>query len=205
MLQNQRGRSPKKWDHSGVVVETKPNDQYLIRKAGSERLTLRNRRFLRKFTPHFNSPTVPSVFPFDGAQSGSVTPVTRTSEPIQKSPTNQDTVVGSPRVPETHNQVRPPSVIDTPPTVVSPSSPVNITEPHPMRLSFGDLPETPSVESNPESVAPGAVPSLPPVVFSSPLPDQCTPQRTRRSRVPRTCYDAASGTYKPPSSVPDDV
>ena len=35
MLQNQRGRSPKKWDRSGIVVETKPNDQYVIRTAGS--------------------------------------------------------------------------------------------------------------------------------------------------------------------------
>ena len=138
MLQNQRGRSPKKWDHSGVVVETKPNDQYVIRIAGSGRLTLRNRRFLRKFTPHFNSPTLPSVIPFGGAHSGGVTSVTRTSEPIQKSPSMQNTELGSPGFPQTHCKVHPPSVSDTPPTVVFPSTPINTTEPRLIRLSFGD-------------------------------------------------------------------
>ena len=38
-----------KWDRQGRVVATKDNDQYLIKVDGSGRLTLRNRRFLRKF------------------------------------------------------------------------------------------------------------------------------------------------------------
>ncbi|XP_071059806.1 uncharacterized protein [Pseudochaenichthys georgianus] len=50
-LQNQQGPSPHKWDRSGIVVESPGHDQYRIRVDGSGRLTLRNRRFLRAYTP----------------------------------------------------------------------------------------------------------------------------------------------------------
>ena len=49
LIQNQTGRFPKKWDRSGIIVEVKENDQYVVKVTGSGRLTLRNRRFLRKF------------------------------------------------------------------------------------------------------------------------------------------------------------
>ena len=52
MIQNQSGRFPKKWDKSGVVIEKKGNDQHVVKVDGSGRLTLRNRRFLRKYKPH---------------------------------------------------------------------------------------------------------------------------------------------------------
>ena len=47
-IQNQTGSSPLKWDRIGVVMEVKSNDQYIIQVSGTGRLTLRNRRFLRK-------------------------------------------------------------------------------------------------------------------------------------------------------------
>ncbi|XP_056287434.1 atherin-like [Pseudoliparis swirei] len=50
-LQNQQGPSPHKWDRSGIVVESLSHDQYRVRVDGSGRLTLRNRRFLRAYTP----------------------------------------------------------------------------------------------------------------------------------------------------------
>ena len=50
-IQNQSGPHPTRWDKTGMVVEVKQHDQYLIRIDGSNRLTLRNRKFLRKFTP----------------------------------------------------------------------------------------------------------------------------------------------------------
>ena len=55
-LQNQHGSHPKKWDKSGTVVELGNYDQYWVKVDGSGRLTLRNRRFLRKFVPP--SPTI---------------------------------------------------------------------------------------------------------------------------------------------------
>ena len=51
VLQNQHGNQPLRWDRSGVVVECRPYDQYVIRVHGSNRLTLRNRKFLRCYDP----------------------------------------------------------------------------------------------------------------------------------------------------------
>ena len=50
LIQNQNkdtGR-PNKWDRQGTIIAIKDNDQCLIKVDGSGRLTLRNRRFLRK-------------------------------------------------------------------------------------------------------------------------------------------------------------
>ena len=49
-LHNQQGPHPKKWDRSGVIVESPGHDQYRVKIDGSGRLTLRNRRFLRAYT-----------------------------------------------------------------------------------------------------------------------------------------------------------
>ena len=51
-IQNQTGNNPKRWDRSGIVMEKKDYDQYVIRVSSSGRLTLRNRQFLRRYTPH---------------------------------------------------------------------------------------------------------------------------------------------------------
>ena len=50
-LQNQIGPHPLKWDRTGVVIEVRQFDQYAIRVDGSRRITLRNRKFLRKYIP----------------------------------------------------------------------------------------------------------------------------------------------------------
>ena len=50
-LQNQQRANPTKWDRSGTIVESRGHDQYLVKVDGSGRLTLRNRRFLRAYTP----------------------------------------------------------------------------------------------------------------------------------------------------------
>ena len=51
-IQNQTGNYGRRWDKSGVIVEVRQHDQYLVKKDGSGIPTLRNRRFLRKFTPY---------------------------------------------------------------------------------------------------------------------------------------------------------
>ena len=48
LVQNQYGPAPKRWERTGVVAEKLGNRQYNIRMHGSGRVTLRNRRFLRK-------------------------------------------------------------------------------------------------------------------------------------------------------------
>jgi len=50
-IQNQIGPHPTKWDKTGTVVEVRQFDQYVLRVDGSGRVTLRNRKFLRRFTP----------------------------------------------------------------------------------------------------------------------------------------------------------
>ena len=50
-VQNQTGHHPTKWDKTGVVVQVNEHDQYLIKMHGSGRVTLRNRKFLRKIQP----------------------------------------------------------------------------------------------------------------------------------------------------------
>lgn len=55
-IQNQTGPYPTKWDKTGVVVEVRQFDQYVIRIDGSGRMTTRNRKFLRKYLPVRTTP-----------------------------------------------------------------------------------------------------------------------------------------------------
>ena len=55
IVQNQIGNYPSRWDITGMVVEKKPFDQYIVRVDGSGRMTLRNRKFLRKISPFMNT------------------------------------------------------------------------------------------------------------------------------------------------------
>ena len=50
-LQNCHGNYPKKWHCTGQIMEVLPYDKYVIKVDGSGRLTTRNRRFLKLFTP----------------------------------------------------------------------------------------------------------------------------------------------------------
>ena len=50
-IQNQVGPYPKKWSKTGSIVEVRQFDQYIVRVDGSGRVTMRNRKFLRRFSP----------------------------------------------------------------------------------------------------------------------------------------------------------
>ena len=65
-IQNQTGSKPKRWDKSGLVLEVLNHNQYKLKVDGSGRVTLRNRKFLRKFTPAsmmIQSPHLPPPVP----------------------------------------------------------------------------------------------------------------------------------------------
>ena len=47
--QNKRNGRENKWDRQGTIIASKDNDQHLVKVHGTGRITLRNRRFLRKF------------------------------------------------------------------------------------------------------------------------------------------------------------
>ena len=61
-IQNQTGPYPLKWDKTGTVIEVRQFDQYVVKVDGSGRVTLRNRKFLRKYLP-FHTPTLKSTLP----------------------------------------------------------------------------------------------------------------------------------------------
>ena len=48
VVQNQSGNYPKRWDKTSTVIEIGKFDQYRVRMDGSRRITLRNKKFLRK-------------------------------------------------------------------------------------------------------------------------------------------------------------
>ncbi|CAB4058814.1 unnamed protein product [Lepeophtheirus salmonis] len=50
LVQNQSGNHLTKWDRSGIVMEVRPHHQYKVKVNGTDRLTLRNCKFLRPFT-----------------------------------------------------------------------------------------------------------------------------------------------------------
>ncbi len=65
-IQNQTGQHANKWYHTGSVVEILPFSKYGVKMDGSGRITYRNRRFLKKYTPasmsmpkHFQNLKVP--------------------------------------------------------------------------------------------------------------------------------------------------
>ena len=55
-IQNQVGNNPRRWERTGVIVEVKQHDQYNVKVDGSGRVTLRNRKYLRKFVPFMSEP-----------------------------------------------------------------------------------------------------------------------------------------------------
>ena len=50
-IQNQFGKYPTKWDKTGVVIEVRQHDRYMVKVDGSGRMTTSNRKFLRKYLP----------------------------------------------------------------------------------------------------------------------------------------------------------
>ena len=60
-IQNQTGPYPIKWDKTSVVVEVRQYNQYMVRIDGSNRTSLRNRKFLRYFTPTKTMPPLRTI------------------------------------------------------------------------------------------------------------------------------------------------
>ena len=128
LLQKKKKLYPNKWHSTGVVAEVLPNRQYRVVLDGSRRMTLRNRRFLKKILPvsrriyndSFDSLADEQVQPTppDPAQPPSILP----EEPV--------VAIEEPPLPsvETEDQ---PVVVDTPP----PPSPPVVHDGAPLRRS----------------------------------------------------------------------
>ena len=132
-IQNQTGPHPKKWDKTGIVIEVRQFDQYVVRVDGSGRVTLRNRKFLRHYV---------TVVPRSSLASLPRPTAPHTKNICRPPPAPQEIFLTSPRpVTARENiQSRPPPETNTPPCDdhFGDSSGQEIPEP----------PVTPTVEAN---------------------------------------------------------
>ena len=158
-VQNQIGPYPLKWDKTGIVVEVRQHDQYIVKINGSNRTTLRNRRFLRHFTPMRPDPQPRSLLEDLNYQKFTEKPATATStQPVPTSqakiPANQ-TLLPSleiPQVTEERNQSERsiPSSQSQEKEAPPPRRSARASKP-PARLSYGEL-GNPENEKKPASI-----------------------------------------------------
>ena len=118
-IQNQTGRFSRKWDKTGVVIQVKGNDQYVIKVDGTGRLSLRNRKYLRKFQPlHDTRPLCLTTIP-------QITDSSKQASRVDEIPPNF-------AKPSTYNEVVNPesqSVVLIPPEVIGQTATPSISTP----------------------------------------------------------------------------
>ena len=119
-VQNQIGPSPKKWDRTGMVVDTRAHDQYLVKIDGSGRLTLRNRRFLRSFT-RMGTEITTHLSPAPTATQVRAPPLPSTTADASRPVSALHPPCSSPNTP-------PPNLVEDPP-VPPPSPPPDVVGP----------------------------------------------------------------------------
>ena len=179
-LQNQAGRHPNKWDKTGVVVEVRQYHQYVIRVDGSGRITIRNRRFLRKYIPACQPNRKRTIL--DDLR---FLPTSNPSDQSQLTPTPPTDVPIHPDAPSDS----PSKLLVTPATTsIIPRSPTApITPPCPPGPSQEPSTANPTVTSPYSSTHPEApcpeVPSQPPI-RGDPEPSPTNLRRSTRIRRP---------------------
>ena len=212
LIQNQdkSGGRPNKWDRQGTIIASKDHDQYLVKVHGSGRLTLRNRRFLRKF--NLRSQCVES-------QPSAIMPPPVL---IQEHPVSSDTPSVSTPIPKSPQHSEQPNEGEVQPSAIMP--PVLVQE-HPVLsdtpTASTSMPQSPQHSEPPRSTRrPGRPPKCRNFNFMKRVPAQHQPAgadasqssesidqenwrakspRTVRERQQRQIYDAATGKYKDPS------
>ncbi|XP_021351985.1 uncharacterized protein K02A2.6-like [Mizuhopecten yessoensis] len=180
-IQNQVGPHPLKWDKTGIITEVRQFDQYVVRVDGSGRVTLRNRKFLRKYIPVV---TPPARYTIDNQIGLSH----RTTSPTSNAP---DTVVGEESNPPRKDTSPPPSTPLTTRTIQrSPRSSSDVDHPSPpfgirdifsrRHLAF-DSPATPvSKITTPPATMPPISTHTPQAVVPSPAPIRTSGRATKK-------------------------
>ena len=212
-VQNQVGNKPRRWDKTGTIVECKDFDQYLVKMDGSGRLTLRNRKFLRKRTP-LQKREMPIRQEFVSSQLPPIMPVLPpvTPDPIPTATPDQDC----------------PSLFVAPHTNVLRQAPSVNSHPASTTSFPSGTYQNQNMDSRPLSVpAEFGNPDVTTIPFSTPTPpstpvrqftpaapsaqgtatNPCTPgsQRPQRVRKPNSMYNEADwelGTIEGQSSLP---
>ena len=182
-LQNQRGAHPKKWDRTGIVVEVRQFDQYIIKVDGSGRVTLRNRKFLRKYIPIVTREPL-TMLPSPAPQYTPQLPV-QPQQQLRENPTTVNTtppkVTSAPTAP-----ISPPSAT----APVSPSSATTTPVMRPTRIFTRSRAVGPTTPAKATADAPPLVSAETPAVTqpaftpSAVTPPAVTTQQQRRSLEP---------------------
>ena len=191
-IQNQIGNYPLKWDKTGCIIEVKQFDQYVVRVDGSRRVTLRNRKFLRKYIPAVNP--VPTTIQPHRPPTPPATPLANPC-PIRTNPNptdlGEDIVMNTDPFPipqHPNYQTSPgkhdppvvPTTPDKPPRDYPPPAPPKMSSPPASKVSTDNhAPPTPAI-IDPPTAEPMV---LPPQVRR---PDNATPPR-RSSRTTAGC------------------
>lgn len=200
-LQNQMGNNPKRWDRSGIVMESLGHDSYTVKVDGSGRVTKRNRKFLRRFDPA--SSEILGAVPMAPSHG-----ITNEARPVAQPPTR----------PAPHRPAPPSSAPSLPARPCPPpSAPTALTseQPHfaepatpprrgpgpdslvPEQRQVQDLDSRVSQEPTdlrvPPSPAPCASPPRPPSVQSPRA--ATTPDRPRRAVHRPLTYEPESGKW----------
>ena len=182
-IQNQVGNNPRRWERTGKVVEVKDHDQYNVRVDGTGRVTLRNRKFLRSFTPITRTPP-----------TGTSQPI-KTSPPLEPATTEGAGREWCPSNPPLHPQPIPaqplpvqPIPVQLPPPMQQHEEPVSVQEACPPRSPPAPAASSPGPHSTPVPSSPVPAPAAgSPGPHRTPAPGSPAPaQRPQRIRKPNS-------------------
>ena len=194
-VQNQTGPHPTKWDKTGTITEVRQYDQYVIKMDGSGRMTVRNRKFLRKYIPVMKS-----------------APIITINRDFNYQKLNKTLTTQPPLLDE--GEPLPPAPLPTPLTgdFVPAQVPVELMAPPPLSETTQTPPMVPNLETPPLLPDPDAIPSTsstPQVQDQTRHPSSTSPVRpvplrrsTRERRPPKryTDHDYQMAIQLPPNN-----
>ena len=188
-IQNQIGPHPTKWDKTGIIVEVRQFDQYIIRVDGSGRVTLRNRKFLRKYIPAVTRP------PTYGLPPGPVMPSTATPKRHGTAPAPVTLQPVQTPVPSTAQQVQTP-VRPTSQQIQTPVRPTNTQTP--VRPTNVQTPVRPTnVQTPVRPTAQQVQTPIPSTPVTAPRPDEVNLKMAQSTPTPVTLPDRQTKTKMP--------
>ena len=136
-VQNQTGNHPGKWNNTGVISGVLPNRQYQVVTNGSRRVTLRNRRFLKKILPVSRKgfDHTLDITPSSPTPNDEPTLITEQSEPatLTQPPPPAGDVANDPPSVETYLPGPDPSIVDV--DIVAQPEPTNTNTENVVRRS----------------------------------------------------------------------
>jgi len=200
-IQNQHGNKPKRWSNTGKVVEVLPHRKYQVMIDGSKRLTLRNRKFLRRIPaiardgdepplartfPQIPSPAAPRSTPQAQVEMKQSTPTFRKgqveevcSPPSVRTPARRMDQTGLPSTPIGRDGGQTIPMASTP-RADAPS----------FRLPPQEIDAPPEAAHRPETMPepiqqPTAIPSIEPDIGPDKAPDNLNGTLKRAANVPQ--------------------